>query len=166
MDLTSTIIGVTILILFLLPVYLINRVNKNKRIRLLKKLELQAKSENMNLTETDVWGDSVIGFDSEKGKMIYITEENGEERVFVFGKSDLKSFTTVPNLSRDDKLNEELKKGGRLSLIFSFIQKGRPDLCIDFHIPGFGKISDKDRELFFKWRNLSRNLLPFQNSKQ
>lgn len=86
MDLTSTIIGVTILILFLLPVYLINRVNKNKRIRLLKKLELQAKSENMNLTETDVWGDSVIGFDSEKGKMIYITEENGEESVCFWQK--------------------------------------------------------------------------------
>jgi len=158
MDLTNSIIGIAILVFFLLPVFFIAKAGKNKKNRLLKELESEAKLNDITLTESDYWDESAIGIDSVKGKIIFINERGEDKKFYNLSISDLKSFNTVPSSDSTGKISGNLKKAERLAVVFSFRQKEQPDLVIDFFTPGFGKMSESDIERFIRWSDLIRNL--------
>jgi hypothetical protein len=70
MNTSITIIGLIILALFLLPWVIISRSSKGTVKRLVKDLHSEASNNELIISDCDSWGESTIGIDEKKNKII------------------------------------------------------------------------------------------------
>lgn len=154
MSISTTIIGILLLALFIVPVIIISRTGRNKGKALLKELHSQAQTNGLEIGENDFWNDSVLGFDTGKGKVIYLSAADGRIKQLIFGLDEVRTITTIPDLSGRKRQDDIYKNGKKLGLVFSFTDKSRPDLEINFYVPGFGKMTESERQLFEKWAGI------------
>ncbi|MBP7731720.1 MAG: hypothetical protein KA114_08810 [Bacteroidales bacterium] len=159
MDIANLIIGIVILAFFIVPVLLLSRSGKNKRNKLLKDLEAEASNNGIILTESDVWNESALGFDSSSGTVIFVDESKSEKEISIFNLADVKSFRTIPPVNSKESDIADLKKENRLALEFSFKKPGKSNIVINFYISGFGKMTEHEQKLFRKWSALFRDAI-------
>lgn len=72
MDLASTIIGISLLLLFVVPVILLNRRRKNKEKIFKQKLFSMAENESCTIQEFETWNNTGIGYDQNSSKVFFV----------------------------------------------------------------------------------------------
>lgn len=113
MDLTSTLIGLGILLLFIGPVIFLI-VNQNRKINFRKrKLMKYAEENNMQLSEIDIEPGVFIGLDKSKKKLIFAEPKN-DYQYFIINLQEVSTvkIQTIDFPEREGKMN-------LISLIFS-----------------------------------------------
>jgi len=157
MDLSTTIIGLLILTLFILPVILISRSGKSKGKKFEKDFFSEVSINELKISEKDFWDEFAIGIDTSRNKIIYL-DWSGPDRInIIFDLNDVKAFETIPGYRELNKKNFNYKNVNRLGLRFHFKESVKPDVNITFYIAGFGQITDDEIKLFKKWLDIIRN---------
>lgn len=156
MTITTTIIGIIILSLFILPVFIMSRSGKGKSKRIMKELHTLASDNDLTLSESDFWNESAIGIDEKNKKIIYIDESGNEKIATSFSLKDLKSFKSVPDLTARKNKATGYSRENRLGLIFTFTNPASPELNVNFYMAGFGRMTDNEKFLFEKWADIIR----------
>ena len=155
MNTSSTIIGVVLLALFIIPIVLISRSSRKKRNRLNDEILEIAQKHDLKISDSNTWNESALAIDEEKNKIIFIDETHGEKEVKIFGTKELRSFRTIPDIHKDKSI--DLRKEARLGLSFLFKESSKPEINITFYIAGFGELSKHEKQLFEKWSEKIRN---------
>ena len=156
MDLSTSIIGLLILAIFILPVILISRAGKGKGKKFEKDLFSEASKNELIISEKAFWNEYAIGIDTSNNKIIYL-DWSGPERInIIFDLKDVKVFEPVPSYGEMNKKNFNYKKVERLGLRFCFKDSVKPDVNITFYIAGIGQQSDDEVKLFKKWSGIIR----------
>ena len=162
MDLNTTIIGLLILALFILPVILISRSGKSKGKKFEKDFFSESSKNELIISEKALWDEQAIGIDIVKNKIIYL-DWSGPERIdYIFELKDVKVFESEPSLGERNKKNFSYKKVERLGLRFCFKDSAKRDLNITFYIAGIGQQFDDQVTLFEKWSKIIRDKMDFK----
>ena len=151
MDFGTTILGLVILALFILPVIFIARSGKGKGKKFHKDFFTEASLNKLKISEKDFWNEYALGIDTTQNKIIYL-DWSGPERVnIIIDLKEVKVFEPLPGYMEQNKKNFSYKKVERLGLRFHLIDPDKPDVNINFFIAGFGQITDDEIKLFKKW---------------
>lgn len=156
MDISTTIIGLLILALFVVPVIIISRAGKGKGKKFEKDFFSEVSRNDMKITDKDFWNEYAIGIDTSTNKIIYLDWSGHDRTSTIFDLKDVKVFETTPGQAERSRKNFNYKNIGRLALRFQFRESARPDVNITFYIAGFGQITDNEIALFNKWASLIR----------
>ncbi|MDP4221988.1 MAG: hypothetical protein Q8868_01635 [Bacteroidota bacterium] len=154
MSTSSTIIGLALLFLFILPVVVMARSGKAKKKRMLNDLMSEALKNSASITESDSWDDSALGLDTQNKKIVYIIEKGSDKKASIFSLSELKSFRTTPDMKNNNGQKPNLENANNMSLIFSFKDPAKSEINISFYIAGFGRMTKTEKDLFEKWSGL------------
>lgn len=158
MELSTTIIGLLILAIFVLPVILIARSGKGKSKRFEKEFFSETSRNALKISEKDFWNSYALGIDISQNKIMHVNWDGAERIVTIFSLNDIKNVESYPVQSVINKKDFDFKKAEGLSLRISFKDPSRKDINIAFFIPGFGQISDKEIKLFEKWSKIIRKV--------
>ena len=162
MELSTTIIGLLLLALFIFPVILISRSEKSKGKKSEKELFSESSKNELIISEKDLWDEQAIGIDTAKNKIIYL-DWSGTERIdYIFELKDVKIFESEPSLEERNKKNFSYKKVERLGLRFCFKDSAKRDANITFYIAGIGQKFDDQVKLFEKWSKIIRDKMDFR----
>jgi len=159
MDLSTTIIGLLLMALFLLPVILISRAGRSKRVNFEKVFFSEVSRNKLNISEKDFFNEFAIGIDTSRNKIIYLDWRGWDMVNLIFDLKDVKVFESVPSYGEQKKKNFNYKNVDRLGLRFHFKEFAKPDVNITFYIAGFGRITDDEVKLFTKWLGIIRKKL-------
>ncbi len=154
MDLSSTIIGLLMLSIFIIPVILLSRAGKAKGKKYEKEFFSEVSRMKLNISEKDFWNESAIGIDKAKNLIIYMDWSEPETRVRVIEMKDVKAIEPTPGFKEMNKKGFNYSKGQRLAIKLCYKDSSRMDINLLFFVPGFGEQSDKDVKLFEKWLKL------------
>lgn len=91
MDLTTLLIGVAALAIFIVPVLMIQVANRRRDKRRIKAFKQLAAQNGLTLTKYDTWGESCIGVDEEKKKVYFSTGSNGQASSTLVNLSDVQT---------------------------------------------------------------------------
>lgn len=156
MDSTTTIIGLAILALFILPVVLISRSNKKKGSKFDKELISVGIANGIDISDKDVIGEYGAGLDTASNTLLFINWSGREKVVTFFSLKEVKAFDTVPSSNEMKKPTFDIKKAERLGFRFQFNNSQRPEFSIVFYTMGFGKLSESELNFFLKWSAIVR----------
>lgn len=163
MDLSSTIIGLLLLALFILPVIILSRSGKSKGKKFENEFFSESSKNELIISEKSFWDEHAIGIDIEKNKVIYF-DWSGPERIdYIIELKDVKVFESEPSLGERDKKNFSYKKVERLCLRFGFKDSARRDVKIIFYIVGIGQEIDDQFKLFEKWSKIIKDKMDFKS---
>lgn len=155
MDVTSTLIGFGILLLFIGPIiYLI--VNQNRKTNLRrKKLKEFAEENDLQLSETEIDPALLIGLDKTKKKLIF-SEPKNNYQYFIINLREISQvkIQTIDFPEREGKMNF-------ISLVFTGKSKNQNTEKITFYDEHDDAAPDSEvqYQLAKKWQNIIQNQL-------
>ncbi|HCM76162.1 MAG TPA: hypothetical protein DIS90_07255 [Cytophagales bacterium] len=133
MHLGTTITGVLLLAVCVLPLVIANKRGIKRVKAFLDKLHDLANRHKGKINEHEVWNGTAIGIDKEAMKLFFIRTygENLEEKVVNLAEVQQ---VRVSNKSRTIKSSDgDIKMIERLDLVFSFIDKSKPEVMMEFY---------------------------------
>lgn len=125
MDITSSIIGIGLLLLFVIPIVLLNRRGKKTEQLFKNKLFSQAEKDSCEINEFEIWNNAAIGLDSNSSKLFFLKKVAYKDE---YENMDLKEVSTCQLRNTNENFNS--KDGQqtiieKLELIFSFKGHGK-----------------------------------------
>ena len=154
MDLSSIIIGLVFLAMFVAPVIYLNRVSKQKRNVLGSIFDELCKKNGINADETDQWDTKMIGVDRVQQKLVFMNKIDEVESKII----DLKTVKKcrVVNVSKSVEGAALIE---RLELEFTFADKNKALELISFYQRNQSLQLENELVLIQKWQILISGLL-------
>jgi hypothetical protein len=148
----NSLIITTIVILALLAVpFIIMAQKKSKKTKLLlKKFQLVGESQNLHLSEQDIWHNRGLGIDNKSKSILYA---KGNEFADIMEKVDLQKV-------RRSEINKIMKISGtvsavdRIDLRIVFKDSGTPHLLLEFYNVQGGSMINDEYQLAEKWEKI------------
>ncbi|HUX95074.1 MAG TPA: hypothetical protein VMV47_05015 [Bacteroidales bacterium] len=163
MDLSTTIIGLLLLALFILPVILISRAGKSKVKEFEKEFFSESSKNLLTISDKEFWDDKAIGIDTINNKILYLDWNDYDRVEHILELKELKVFESEPGFEERNKKNFSYKKVNKLGLKFKFKDPSRSDISIMFFANGMGHITDEKVKMFEKWSGIIRKRMDFKS---
>ncbi len=133
MDVTTTIIGLSILVSCVLIFIVLGISIRKKEKNLLSALKAFAGQNNYVISQYDIWNHSAIAIDQINNVVFAVSLMNNKSTSFQVNLSEIllcRVLTARSTQSRDDSQFREIEK---LDLAFSFRDKKKPDAIFTFY---------------------------------
>lgn len=151
MNTATTIIGVIMLSICILPFVLLNRGKSNSEKQLLYSLSNFAHKLNGKITLHDYCGGIVIGLDETANILFFVKQINGNEICQHIHLSEVQSCKVV---STSRAIKNKQGKGiiiEKVELSFAPVIKGKPDVLWEFYNASDSPQLDGEPQLVEKW---------------
>jgi hypothetical protein len=147
----SIIITSIIILVLLVVLFFINSIRKSKKAKLLlKKFQLVGESQNLHLSEQDIWHNLGIGIDHKSKCILYA---KGNEFNDFMEKIELQKV-------KRSEVNKIMKTSGtvsavdRIELRIVFKDSGTPHLLLEFYNVQGGTMINDEYQLAEKWEKI------------
>lgn len=164
MDLTSTIIGISLLLLFVVPILLLNRRRKNKEKIFKQKLYSLAEKESCSIQEIETWNNTGIGYDQNTSKVFFVKKIAFKE---ITDNIDLKETLSCQLLNTNHSVNTN--DGTKLiveKLELIFTLKNKTEKTLLFYDNDFDNLDlDGEIQIANKWQSFLTKELDTIQSK-
>lgn len=133
MDLSSLIMGLFLLALFVLPFVLVGRSSKKKKNQLLDRLNELAQQQNCKIAKHDSCSNFIIGTDEKVNFLFFFKKSEEKEIAQSVQLNEVQKCTvlnTVKSLNGKEKGNSG---SGKLVLSLLPVKKDSPELLLDFY---------------------------------
>lgn len=128
MDLNIIIMSAVIIAICLLPVFLLSRKQSNKKKRLKNILTTIAKTKSGEIASHELCGHLAVGItQNDEAFVFYDKHEDESEVKSCILLSEIKQCTLLTTSRKSTTGNI-----GKLSLIFEYLDKGKPDVTLEF----------------------------------
>lgn len=134
MDLSSLIIGLVLMSLFVIPIFFLSRKKASKDKQLLSHFTNIAEQQELKISQNDIWSRNYfIGIDQDANKLIYIKKTNENDDKVLFGLKEVE-------LCRVDNVIRTIKEGkyssnvtDRIDLKFKLKNSNAFEKTIEFY---------------------------------
>lgn len=133
MDLTVTIIGISLLMVFIIPIVLLNRTSSNKKKIITNELNLLAQKENTKISTYDIWSDYCIGIDTESKFLFYVHRIKDEFNSQIIPLNTVKNCHLVKNQHQNGTKDNFTYTIDKIQLEFNFADKSHNNKLLDFY---------------------------------
>ncbi len=132
MDKGSSIIGIVIIALVVLPFVLFYLLKKLKHAKYLNLFSSLAEKEKINITSRELWENKyLLGIDAQGKKLIYMNLNENDKSAEIIDLSRV-SGCSVISTDRSHKTRIADNASDRLDLVFSF-KDGSPEKSLEFY---------------------------------
>jgi hypothetical protein len=140
-DLTTIIIAVIGLSIFIIPVIL-DRLSEKKRSKGIETEFLAlAKNQNVKISHYDVWRNSnAIGIDQNSKKVFFLKKQKESNQEILIDLAQVKKCRIVKTDSKN-----------HIGLTFTFSEAGKPETTLDFYSKNRDNNPDGEYKLAEKW---------------
>lgn len=153
MDTSSTLIGLVILAVFILPIILLHSSRKKRERKQLELFDQYVSSKGLSLKQRELWNHYAIGMDVERNQLFYSKHhlDDNREQIVPLAEVALCEITRemirpTSNSSEDDLVLD------RLELSLRFKESGRQNLRLEFYNREESTGLSDELELTEKWR--------------
>ncbi len=146
MDLTTTIIGVAILALCILPLAMAHNKKKKKEQQLLQALTDLATSYSCKITQHDLWQNTAIGIDESANCVFFVKNGNAAESL---QKAHLAGVRGTHVNGDADPASAE-----KLELVLIHAATNEPDTVLEFYDPEISMQLHDELLLVNKWQDI------------
>ena len=153
MDTSSTIIGLVILAVFILPIILLHSARKKRERKQLELFDQYVSSKGLFLQQRELWNHYAIGMDTEHKQLFYAKQHLDDNREEVVSLSEIamceiarEMIRPTANAADDDLVLD------RLELNLKFKESGRQSLRLEFYNREESTGLSDELELTEKWR--------------
>lgn len=133
MDLSSLIMGLFLLALFVLPFVLVGRSNTKKRNQFLSRLNQLAQQQNCKIATRDSCSNFIIGTDEKVSFLFFFKKSEEKEIAQSVNLAEVQKCTvlnTVKSLNGKEKGNSG---SGKLVLSLLPVKKDSPEILLEFY---------------------------------
>ena len=146
MDLTTTIIGVAILALCILPLAMAHNKKKKKEQQLLQALTDLAGSYSCKISQHDLWQNTAIGIDESAKCVFFIKNSNGD--------GSLQKVHLAGVRGSHINGNADLARAEKLELILVHASVNEPETVLEFYNPEISMQLHDELLLVKKWQDI------------
>ncbi len=158
MDFGTSIIGIIFLLFCIIIFVILSRSNKKKEKELLQVLKKLTDQASCTISRYDVWNHSVIGIDDSSKIIFVISNTNNHSVSLQLNLAEMKKCRVV-NASKtgsDDGGNYKVLE--KLDLVFTYLDKNRPEILVDFYDRNDSTSSLSDElQLVEKWCRIAND---------
>ena len=152
MDLSTIIISIIALMLFVVPIMYIKSVQKKKAQKHLNEFLGQAQAQQLQLTQHEFWDDCYgIGLDEAKQKLFYVKKHQGNEQQQVVNLAEMKSCS-VSTTSREAGDNTVIEQ---ISLRFTPRTPKAQELYLEFYSHEVNLMVSGELRTANKWSDIA-----------
>ena len=151
MDLITSLIGLGLVVLTILPFVYFHTVNKKNKERFLKEFKALAQQAQVNVTEYDVWSDYFgIGLDANTNKLFYYKKRGGIEDQALINLSEVEACRVIntKKILNDDEVI------ACLELAFTFSTPRMPEKLLQFYSKEEFMTHNGELQLVEKWKTI------------
>lgn len=149
MDSVTTIIGVTVIILLLLPLAYVQYNTKKREKILVKKISNYAALSSCKISQYDIWTNHAIAIDKDN-KQIFFVCTKPEYQTQSVNLADVKDCIIVGE-DKPDRIE-------KLDLYFSFINES-PGLALSFYDNNHTMQLNEELLLIRKWKKIAEDYI-------
>ena len=153
MDTSSTIIGLVILAVFILPIILLHSARRKRERKQLELFDQYVESKGLHLDQRELWNHYGIGVDNAGKHLFYLKQHIDDNQEQILSLTEVAMCETVRemvkptvNASEDDLVLD------RLELLLRFKQAGRESVRLEFYNREESSGLSDELELTEKWR--------------
>ncbi|MGE0021812.1 MAG: hypothetical protein AB7S72_19235 [Draconibacterium sp.] len=133
MDLTSLIMGLVLLALFVLPFVLVSRSNSKKKNHLLSRLKELALQNNSSIAKYDSCNNLMIGSDEKTTTIFFISETDENEIVKTVQLGAMQKCMVVNTLKSQNGNTKGGSGQGKLALSLLPVKKDSREILLEFY---------------------------------
>ncbi len=159
MELSSAIIGLACIALFVVPIYLLSKTGNQKQKQQMRVFLAFCSGKGLNLTQKEAWNDCAIGIDETSNQLVYVKDTEGGRQEVLIDLNEVAQCNIV-NSSR------EVKSGGstqrvieRLDLQFLFKKSGKTPETLEFYNARKQYQLSGEFQLIEKWLKIIRQAI-------
>lgn len=167
MDISTTIIGLILLALFVLPVFYAVKKSSASNKEILARFRAEAAKHGMNLSKLDQWNNAVIGVDLTSRKLLYLKADEKHPKVILVDLTQVKKCETseVSRLKKSSNGGKE-KVIESIHLAFTFPDPKISDVKLEIYDASHDLGLDGEIQLAEKWANLLQPLKQTMSARQ
>ncbi len=155
MNLSTILIGLVLVLLFLVPVIFLVRASSGSKRKFIKDLFDLARNNQSGISEHDHWNNRIIGMDKDRRKLFYINKTTNNELTAVIDLSQVKHCEVVRKNRNGGKKANNPPVIEKLELAFSYVGNNKPETSLDFFNSDFDSSFPEDEfKLAEKWSGI------------
>lgn len=157
---SSTILGIVITLIMILPLYWLLSAGSKKRKKLSKKLTELASNKSCSLSQQDLWDRTTIGIDESKKMLFYVSQTNHGLITHSIDVSTIKSCR-INTIDKDAVAanGKPTKVTDRLELVISFTEAGQNEVSLEFYNTANGSYGlSGELQLIEKWAHIANEM--------
>ncbi len=159
MDKESTIIGIGIIALIIIPFVLVYLIKKSIQIKFQTTFRKFAEMEKIKLSEHEMWENHYLtGIDTESGKLIYL-KKDAENAPVIINLSEVETCRVVTtDRSEKSRFGDKIPTN-RLDLVFTLKKNNRAEPSIEFYNNPAFMPSPEACSVINKWADIVNSYL-------
>lgn len=159
MNLSLILTGLLFLGIFILPVFYIQLVQKNKGKNFLKHFTAFAEKHQAKVDEKDVWdSNNCIGIDTASGKLVVLKKNDTDEESILIDLKEVNKCFVSPTY-KSIKGNKSNKILEQLDLVFTFKNANMVEKHVNFFVNSGNSTLSNQQVLADKWSNIVNKYL-------
>jgi hypothetical protein len=155
MDSGTTIFGLMLLLICILPIILLTRKRKKREKLFLQSLFRLAEKSNSKVTERDLWNNTAIGLAKESNKLFFTRKTADNHLLKEINITEMQKcrvVNTSRTVSTPKGVNTVIDK---LELALTYLDKNRPEILLEFYSTDHDSFSlSGELQLTEKWKEI------------
>lgn len=157
MDLGSTIVGLIIIALGVLPFIILSRGEKKKEKQLLQSISKIAATQNCTISQHDFCSNFVIGLDEAK-KHVFLYKESNQEKEEIF--VDLAQVKACKLIKEDRRINNKNESYSIIDKLYlSFKTFENKEIRMEFYSSDVNLQLSGELQMIEKWQQIIKSKL-------
>lgn len=166
MDTGTTIIGIIILLLCILPLVIMTRKANQKERQFSRDLFDFAKKSNSKLSEHEIMNNIAIGLDKENNQLFFLRKKENIEAEFQINLLEIQKCRVLNSNRTVNSKEGNYKVIDKLALAFTYLDKNKQETVLDFYKSELNNFSlNGELQLIEKWLKIINDLLMENKTK-
>ncbi|WP_428664357.1 hypothetical protein [Runella sp.] len=152
MDLGASIVGITIILICIIPFVLISRNSRKKKQQLVEKLSNYGEKNKYKISRYDLWRNSAIGIDDTALGVVFTRKTKDQETWQQIDLIEIQKCRLINSGRTVSHTNGNHKVIERLELAFTHRDKSKPETILEFYNTAYDSLTlSGELQLAEKW---------------
>lgn len=167
MDVSTTLIGLSLLLFCVIIFIILGRNNQKKEKHLLQALKALAEKNNGQVTLFDIWNNSAIGIDDKTNIVFAIKSVNNAPISYQVPLAEIRNCMVLNTRSTKSSEDGNFRPIEKLQLAFTPLDKNKADVVFDFYnATNDYSLLNGELQLIEKWQKIANDKLTSLSSNR
>lgn len=152
MDFGSTIVGVIVLLICIIPFVVLSRNNRKRKQIVVDRLNQLAERSNCSISRFDIWNNSAVGIDDTAHQAFFTRKINDTETALQINLLDVQKCRLMNTGRTVNPAEGNQKVIEKLELVFTYRNKDKRETSLEFYNRDFDSLTlSGELQLIEKW---------------
>lgn len=152
MDFGTTIVGVIVLLICIIPFVVLNKNNRNRKKLVADRLSQLAERSNCSISQYDIWNNSAVGIDDTTHQAFFTRKINDSETAHQINLLEVQKCRVMNTGKAVNRAEGNQKVIEKLELVLTYRDKDKRETVLEFYNRDFDSLTlTGELQLTEKW---------------